>query len=92
MKKILTPLCIALAAGAFALSVNANAATSNDTSHHMTAQQSKFAQCAHESKGLKGNAHKEFMSKCLKGEMKAANKIKAEAMKKQKSEPKPPVK
>lgn len=92
MKKILTPLCIALAAGAFALSVNANAATSKDTSHHMTKQQAKFAKCAHESKGLHRKAHNEFMSKCLKGDMKAADKIKAKAMKKQKSQPKPPVK
>jgi hypothetical protein len=30
-------------------------------------QQSKFAACAHESKGLKGDEHQRFMSECLKG-------------------------
>ncbi|MGH8127590.1 MAG: PsiF family protein [Gammaproteobacteria bacterium] len=90
MKKVFTPLCIAMAAGAFALSVNASAATSTDTSQPMTKQQSKFSKCAHESKGIKGDAHKKFMSACLKGEMKTADKIKAEAMKMQKSQPKPP--
>jgi len=31
------------------------------------AQQDKFSQCAHESKGLKGEEHNKFMSECLKG-------------------------
>lgn len=30
-------------------------------------QQSRFATCAHESKGLKGEEHQKFMSECLKG-------------------------
>ena len=30
-------------------------------------QQSKFATCAHESKGLRGEEHQKFMSDCLKG-------------------------
>ena len=30
-------------------------------------QQSKFAACAHESKGLRGDEHQKFMSDCLKG-------------------------
>ena len=30
-------------------------------------QQSKFATCAHESKGLRGEEHQRFMSECLKG-------------------------
>jgi hypothetical protein len=30
-------------------------------------QQSRFAACAHESKGLKGEEHQKFMSECLKG-------------------------
>ena len=29
-------------------------------------QQSKFAACAHESKGLRGEEHQKFMSECLK--------------------------
>lgn len=32
-----------------------------------TAQQQKMATCSHESKGMKGDAHKQFMSDCLKG-------------------------
>jgi hypothetical protein len=35
-------------------------------SHARTAQQEKMSKCAHQSKGLKGKAHTEFMSKCLK--------------------------
>jgi hypothetical protein len=31
------------------------------------AQQDKFAHCAHESKGLKGEERQKFMSECLKG-------------------------
>jgi hypothetical protein len=31
------------------------------------AQQDKFAQCAHDSKGLKGEERNKFMSECLKG-------------------------
>lgn len=96
MKRVVAPLCVALAAGALALSVNAYAAAGKD----MTKQQTKFAKCAHESKGLHREAHNAFMSKCLKGDMKAAAKIKAAAMKKQatmkkkmkKETPKPPVK
>ena len=30
-------------------------------------QQSKFATCAHESKGLRGDEHQKFMSECLRG-------------------------
>ena len=30
-------------------------------------QQNKFATCAHESKGLRGEEHQKFMSECLKG-------------------------
>ena len=30
-------------------------------------QQEKFAQCSHESKGLKGDERHKFMSECLKG-------------------------
>jgi hypothetical protein len=34
---------------------------------HKGSQQSKFATCAHESKGLRGEEHQKFMSDCLKG-------------------------
>lgn len=30
-------------------------------------QQSRFATCAHESKGLRGEEHQRFMSECLRG-------------------------
>ena len=38
----------------------------------MTAQQTKMATCSHESKGMKGDAHKKFMSDCLHGKTMAA--------------------
>jgi hypothetical protein len=38
----------------------------------MTAQQSRMAECSHQSKGMKGEAHKKFMSDCLKGKTAAA--------------------
>lgn len=40
------------------------AVASEDKPH---GQQDKFSQCAHESKGLKGEEHSKFMSECLKG-------------------------
>ncbi len=43
-------------------------------------QQSRFAACAHESKGLRGDDHQNFMSECLKG-----NEAEAEALKKEAS-------
>jgi len=33
----------------------------------LTPQQQRMSDCAHESKGMKGDAHKQFMSDCLKG-------------------------
>jgi hypothetical protein len=42
-------------------------------------QQSRFATCAHESKGLKGDAHQDFMSECLKGREEEAQELKKEA-------------
>ncbi|MEO6968343.1 MAG: PsiF family protein [Rhodanobacteraceae bacterium] len=33
----------------------------------MSAQQQKMADCSHQSKGMKGDAYKTFMSNCLKG-------------------------
>jgi hypothetical protein len=32
----------------------------------LTAQQQRMADCSHESKGMSGDAHKKFMSECLK--------------------------
>jgi len=42
-------------------------------------QQNRFAACAHESKGLKGDAHQDFMSECLKGHEEEAAELKREA-------------
>jgi hypothetical protein len=42
-------------------------------------QQGRFASCAHESKGLKGDAHQDFMSECLKGHEAEAEALKKDA-------------
>lgn len=33
----------------------------------MTPQQQKMADCSHQSKGMKGDAHRKFMSECMHG-------------------------
>jgi hypothetical protein len=55
------------AACAAAAALLAFAAFADEPSHKQGAQQSKFATCAHESKGLRGDEHQKFMSECLKG-------------------------
>ena len=55
------------AACAVAAALFAMPASANDTEHKQGSQQSKFATCAHESKGLRGEEHQKFMSECLKG-------------------------
>ena len=52
----------AAAAALFVLPAHAN-----DAAEKQGSQQSKFAACAHESKGLRGEEHQKFMSECLKG-------------------------
>jgi psiF repeat len=42
-------------------------------------QQGRFATCAHESKGLRGDDHQNFMSECLKGHDADAEALKKEA-------------
>ncbi len=76
MKKVLMSMGALLFAGALASAGHAFAAS---TQHHMTSQQSRFAACAHKSKGLKSKAHTEFMRACLKGDQKKAARIKAAA-------------
>ena len=49
---------------AAALFLAAFPASATDKPH---AQQDKFAHCAHDSKGLKGEERNKFMSECLKG-------------------------
>ena len=55
------PAACAVAAAMFAMPASAT-----DTEHKQGSQQSKFATCAHESKGLRGEEHQKFMSECLK--------------------------
>lgn len=55
------------AAPAFAAGAQAHA-----THKTMTTSQQKMASCSHESKGMKGEAHKKFMSDCLHGKTMAA--------------------
>jgi hypothetical protein len=56
------------AACAAAAALIAFAAFAEEPTHKQGAQQSKFATCAHESKGLRGDEHQKFMSECLKGQ------------------------
>jgi hypothetical protein len=56
----------AAAAALFALPAHATE-TATDTGEKHISQQSRFAACAHESKGLRGEEHQKFMSDCLKG-------------------------
>ncbi|MGA9854089.1 MAG: PsiF family protein [Gammaproteobacteria bacterium] len=82
MKTLLIPLCVALVVSAFAFTSGAYAQDSKLKS----AQQQKFADCAHQSKGLKGDEHKQFMSDCLGGKTdakKAGSAAKASAGKDQ---------
>jgi hypothetical protein len=55
-------IACAAAAALFVLPVRAS-----DAEPKAGSQQSKFATCAHESKGLRGDEHQKFMSECLKG-------------------------
>lgn len=69
MKKLSIPLFIVLSAAAVMFAANASAQEQTKTP---TPQQQKFADCAHQSKGMKGDEHKQFMSDCLKGNGAAA--------------------
>ena len=60
---------------AAALFLAALPAAANEAKPH--AQQDKFAQCAHDSKGLKGEERNKFMSDCLKAHEAPAGKAKA---------------
>jgi hypothetical protein len=52
---------------AVASALAAAPALANESEHKPTSQQSRFAACAHESRGLKAEEHHHFMSDCLKG-------------------------
>lgn len=88
MKTLIIPLIFSLAASGLAFTASVYAA--QDTS--VSPQRQKFADCAHKSKGLKGEEHKKFMSDCLSGKTHAmqtaaagkdmqAEKLKAEPAK-----------
>jgi psiF repeat-containing protein len=51
---------------AVASALAATPSLANESEHKATSQQSRFAACAHESKGLKAEEHHHFMSDCLK--------------------------
>ena len=42
-----------------------------------TAQQQRMTDCSHESKGMKGDEHKKFMSECLKEKDKTPAEVKS---------------
>jgi hypothetical protein len=62
VKKKLFYLC----ASAVAASLCGTPLRAEDASSHPANQRDKFAACAHESRGMKGDARHEFMSECLK--------------------------
>jgi hypothetical protein len=76
MRMRTTMLALGLSLGALAAApafATGSAATTQKTEHKtMSAQQQKMATCSHESKGMKGDAHKKFMSDCLHGKTAAA--------------------
>ena len=57
-----------LAACAAAASLTVLPLRADDSAAKAPTQQEKFAACGHQSKGLKGDERREFMSHCLKGE------------------------
>lgn len=68
-------LCLSLTALAAAPAFAAGTAAKKP----MTAQQQKMADCSHQSKGMKGDAHKSFVSKCMKGDSTVAASTSAAA-------------
>ena len=69
MKTFILPLSVALVAGALALTTGVRAQNIKTKSP----QQQKFANCAHKSKGLKGEEHKKFMHACLGKDTRTSN-------------------
>jgi hypothetical protein len=56
------------------LAFAAASALAADAVREPTTRHERFTQCAHESKGLKGDEHRKFMSECLKGDDQAAER------------------
>ena len=69
--------CIAAACATAALFASAALAAAAEDTKAPT-QQSRFATCSHESKGLRGDDHQNFMSECLKGHETEAAEIRKE--------------
>ena len=65
MKSPILVLASLLAASVFAATA---ADTKTEAKKELTPQQQRMADCSKQSKGMKGDAHKKFMSDCLKGE------------------------
>ncbi len=63
MRTLLIPLSIVLTVTALAFT----SSVFSQESKPKTPQQQKFADCAHLSKGMKGDEHTKFMSVCLSG-------------------------
>jgi hypothetical protein len=55
-----------LSVGVAAASLCATPLRAEDAPAHPANQRDKFAACAHESRGMKGDARQELMSECLK--------------------------
>jgi hypothetical protein len=83
MKHRFALIAAASAAALFA----APAARSSEAESHAATQQTRFAACAHESKGLRGEDHQAFMSDCLKGSAEGEEKHKEHASQRASAEP-----
>ncbi|HEX5961459.1 MAG TPA: PsiF family protein [Rhodanobacteraceae bacterium] len=65
-------LALGLALGALAAAPAFAAAQGAATHKPMTASQQKMSSCSHQSRGMKGEAHEQFMSDCMHGKVAAA--------------------
>lgn len=59
MKILVAALCLAFAVSPLAMAAS-------QSGKQLTPQQQRMAECSHQSKGMKGEQHKKFMSECLK--------------------------
>jgi psiF repeat len=78
---------VLVAAASAAMLFASPAARSAEADPDHATQQTRFAACAHESKGLKGEDHTAFMSDCLKGSAEGEAHHKEHASQRASSEP-----
>ncbi len=71
---------LALALSLAALAATPAFAASSTAAKPMSSSQQKMATCSTQSKGMKGDAHKQFMSDCLKGKTTTASTSTAPAL------------